>query len=72
MTKRQMEALDRREEQIAAKSNRTNYSQGIIGGHYAGCKAAAYIKTHTRCTKGHGWTVRSEFGGCAICEQEEE
>lgn len=72
MTKRQMEAAEKREAQISAASNRTDYSKGVIGGHYVGKCTAGYLRTHTRCTKGHGWTTKGAFGGCAICEQEDE
>jgi len=72
MTKRQIEAAEKREAQIVTASNHTDYSAGVIGGHYVGKRTAGYLKKHTRCTKGHGWTKRGEFGGCAICEQEGE
>lgn len=72
MTKRQMEAAERAEAQIVRKSNRTDYGTGMISGHYVGKRTAGYLKMHTRCTKGHGWTKRGAFGGCAICEQEQE
>ncbi len=63
-------AMDRREESIQIRQNRTDYGKGVVEGHFVGRKTASYLKTHTRCTKGHGWTTKGEFGGCAQCEEE--
>ncbi len=62
-------ALDR---QAAAmeRQQSTHYNKGIIAGHHVSKRQASYLKTHTRCTKGHGWTVKGESGSCARCEKE--
>ena len=60
---------DRREAAIVAAQNTTDYQRGIIAGHYTGRRHASYLRTHTRCTRGHGWTAKGMAGGCAICEK---
>ena len=60
---------ERREARITAAQNTTDYQRGIIAGHYTGRRGTCYLRTHTRCTRGHGWTAKGADGGCAICEK---